>query len=217
MDFEVIQLQNPKFHKEGNFRYAKVMVIIMKRLIPLILISLLCTCTILLSSCGQNEAEAAAADLLDRCVACETEAVAAIMGYDILALTDIEQYTLSRMQYKIIGSSQMDSVRWDVTFDTNLFDIMALLNEAAIYTYMTEDNENFDPNLWVLQKLNTEEAVRANFRAVLPMILTEDGTWSVDTDRIGDDVRDALSGGAYSWYDAYKETFGTGEETANLT
>lgn len=181
----------------------------MKRLISLILILVLCTGTALLSSCGQNEAEAAAADLLDRCIACETEAVAAVMGYDILSLTDIERYTLARMQYKIIGSSQMDSVRWDVTFDTNLFDIMALLNEAAIYTYMTEDNENFDPNLWVLQQLNTEEAARANFRAILPMIRTEDGTWSVDTDRIGDDVRDAISGGAYSWYDAYKETFGT--------
>ena len=34
-----------------------------KRLISLILA--LCACTLLLSSCGQNEAEAAAADLLD--------------------------------------------------------------------------------------------------------------------------------------------------------
>ncbi len=189
----------------------------MKRLISLMLISVLCICMVLLSSCGKNEAEAAAADLLDRCIACETDAVAAVMGYDILALTDIESYTLARMKYKIVSSSQLDQHRWDVTFDTNLFDIMALLNEAAIYTYMTEDNENFDPNLWVLQQLNTETAARANFRAVLPMFCNDDGTWSVDTDRIGDDVRDAISGGAYSWYDAYRETFGTEETLADVT
>jgi len=204
---------NPQFHKEGNFRYAKVMVIIMKRLISLILISVLCICTPLLSSCGQNEAERAAADLLDRCIACESDAVAAVMGYDILSLTDIERYTLTRMQYKIIGSSQMDSVRWDVTFDTNLFDIMSLLNDALVFS-LAADAQQLDINAWVLEKLNTEEAVRASFRAVLPMILGEDGTWSVDTNRIGTDVRDALSGGAYSWYDAYKATFGTGEEAA---
>ena len=177
-----------------------------KRLISLILA--LCACTLLLSSCGQNEAEAAAADLLDRCIACEADAVAAVMGYAVPALTDIESYTLSRMEYKIIGSAQMDSVRWDVTFDTHLFDIMNLLNDALVYTYASSSSEPFDPNFWVLEQLNTGNAPRANFRAVLPMIRAEDGTWSVDTDRIGDDVRDAISGGAYSWYQAYAETFG---------
>lgn len=188
----------------------------MKRLIFLILILVLPACTVVLSSCGKNEAEAAAADLLDRCIACETEAVAAVMGYDILSLTDIERYTLARMQYKIIGSSQMDSVRWDVTFDTNLFDMMSLLNDALVFS-LAADAENMDTNHWVLQMLNTEEAARANFRAVLPMICAEDGTWSVDTDRIGDDVRDAISGGAYSWYDAYKETFGAEEALTDVT
>ena len=181
-----------------------------KRLISLILA--LCACTLLLSSCGQNEAEAAAADLLDRCIACEADAVAAVMGYAVPALTDIESYTLSRMEYKIIGSAQMDSVRWDVTFDTHLFDIMNLLNEALIYS-MAEQTKGLDVNLWVLEQLNTGKAAHAYFRAVLPMIVSEDGTWSVDTDRIGDDVRDALSGGAFSWYKAYRETFES-EDTA---
>jgi hypothetical protein len=69
----------------------------------------------------------------------------------------------------------------------------------------------------VLEQLNTGNAARADFRAVLPMIRSEDGTWSVDTDRIGDDVRDAISGGAYSWYAAYTETFGTDEAPAPIT
>lgn len=183
-----------------------------KRLFLLILV--LCTCTALLSSCGQNEAEAAAADLLDRCIACDPEAVAAVMGYDILSLTDIERYTLSRMKYQIISSEQFDSSRWNVTFDTNLFDIMTLLNDAMILTYTADSAESFDSNRWMLQMLNTEQAARANFRAVLPLIAGEDGSFRADTDRIGDDVRDAISGGAYSWYDAYQKTFDTETEPA---
>ena len=177
-------------------------------------LSLLILCSLLFTSCGKNEAEQAAADLLDRCIACDTKAVAAVMGYDVLTLTDIEHYTLTRMQYKIVNSQQFDSTRWDVTFDTNLFDMMSLLNEALVNTFLAEDTENFDSNLWILQKLNTEEAVRANFRAVLPMILGEDGNFTVDTARIGDDVRDAISGGAYSWYAVYKETFEADAESA---
>ena len=183
----------------------------MKRLITAFLIFTLLPLS--LSSCGPNEAESAAAILLDGCVACNAEDVAAVMGYDILSLTDIERYTLTRMEYRIVGSSQLDQHRWDVTFDTNLFDIMSLLNEALIFSLMA-DAEQPDTNRYVLQKLNTEEAARANFRAVLPMICAEDGTWSVDTDRIGDDVRDAISGGAYSWYAAYRETFSAEEDSA---
>lgn len=183
-----------------------------KRLILWILV--LCTCTALLSSCGKNEAERAAAELLDRCIACDTEAVAAVMGYDILSLTDIEQYTLARMQYNIVSSEQFDRSRWNVTFDTNLFDIMSLLNDAMLYTYASSASEPFDSNRWMLQMLNTEQAARASFRAVLPLIVGEDGSFTVDTDRIGDDVRDALSGGAYSWYDAYQKTFAADTEPA---
>jgi len=184
----------------------------MKRL-SRILTLLLALLFVPLTSCRYNEPEQAAADLLDRAIACEADAVAALMGYDILSLTDIERYTLTRMEYRIVGSSQLDQHRWDVTFDTNLFDIMSLLNEALIFSLMA-DAEQPDTNRYVLQKLNTEEAARANFRAVLPMICAEDGTWSVDTDRIGDDVRDAISGGAYSWYAAYRETFESEDTTA---
>ena len=180
----------------------------MKRLTARILLTVLLSCTLLLSSCGKNDAEKAAAALLDRCIACETDAAAEVMGYDILALTDIERYTLSRMTYQIVESKQFDGQRWDVTFDTHLFDIMNLLNEALIYS-MAEQTKGLDVNLWVLEQLNTGIAAHAYFRAVLPMIVSEDGTWSVDTDRIGDDVRDALSGGAFSWYKAYRETFET--------
>jgi hypothetical protein len=168
----------------------------MKRLTALFLLTVLLSCTLLLSSCGKNDAEKAAAALLDRCIACETDAAAEVMGYDILALTDIERYTLSRMTYQIVESKQFDGQRWDVTFDTHLFDIMNLLNEALIYS-MAEQTKGLDVNLWVLEQLNTGKAAHAYFRAVLPMIVSEDGTWSVDTDRIGDDVRDALSGGAF--------------------
>ena len=179
----------------------------MKRLTALFLLTVILTLTLSLSACGQNEAEKAAAALLDRCIACEPDAVAAVMGYDVLSLTDIECFTLARMQYKIVESKQLDGHRRDVTFDTKLFDIMNLLNEALIYS-LSDQTAGLDVNVWVLEQLNTEQAAQAYFRAVLPMILSEDGTWSVDTDRIGDDVRDALSGGAFSWYKAYSETFG---------
>ena len=184
----------------------------MKRLTALFFITILLLGTLTLSSCGKNEAESAAAALLDRCIACEADAAAEVMGYDILSLTDIEKYTLSRMTYKIVGSKQLDGQRWDVTFDTHLFDIMNLLNEALIYS-MADQTKDLDVNLWVLEQLNTETAAYAYFRAVLPMIRAEDGSWSVDTDRIGDDVRDALSGGAFSWYLAYQEAFGGEDET----
>lgn len=187
----------------------------MKRRILLFLLTAVLISTAFLSSCGYNEPEQAAADLLDDCIACQPEALAAVMGYDILALTDIERYTLTRMKYNIVGSTQLDQHRWDVTFDTELFDIMNLLNEALVFSLMA-DAEQPDTNHYVLQKLNSEEAARANFRAVLPMICAADGTWSVDTARIGDDVRDAVSGGAYSWYAAYRETF-EAEDTPTQT
>ncbi|MBQ7982490.1 MAG: hypothetical protein IJ302_02895 [Clostridia bacterium] len=177
----------------------------MKRL-SRILILLLALLTLPLASCRYNEPEQAAADLLDRVIACEADAVAALMGYDILSLTDIERYTLTRMEYKIIDSEQRDTTRWDVTVDTSLFDIMMLLNEAVVQTYVVGDG-TFQAGTWILEQLNTEEAARASFRAVIPFVYT-DGTWQVDTARIGDDLRDAVSGGAYSWYNAYKATFG---------
>ncbi|MBR5871592.1 MAG: hypothetical protein IKZ09_11215 [Clostridia bacterium] len=190
----------------------------MKRLTALLLFTVLLTCTVFLSSCKRNEAEDYAAALLDRCIACEADAVAAVMGYDVQSLTEIECYTLSRMQYKIVESKQLDGHRWDVTFDTKLFDIMNLLNEALIYSYLsTEQEGTIDVNVWVLEQLNTEQAARGYFRAVLPLIRSDDGTWSTDPDRIGDDVRDAISGGAFSWYKAYSETFGeqSGTETTD--
>ena len=177
----------------------------MKRL-SRILILLLALLTLPLASCRYNEPEQAAADLLDRVIACEADAVAALMGYDILSLTDIERYTLTRMEYKIIDSEQRDTTRWDVTVDTSLFDIMMLLNEAVVQTYVVGDG-TFQAGTWILEQLNTEEAARASFRAVIPFVYT-DGTWQVDTARIGDDLRDAVSGGAYSWFNAYKATFG---------
>ena len=179
----------------------------MKRLILLILTAFLLLSS--LTACAGNEAEAAADDLLSRCVACDTEAVAALMGYDMLSLTDIERYTLSRMTYKIVSSEQFDSVRWNVTVDTNLFDIMNLLNEALLFSLMA-DTTDPDTNRWMLDKLNNNAAPRAGFRAVIPMRCEADGTWTVDGDRIGDDLRDAISGGAYSWYQTYRETFGDG-------
>ena len=177
----------------------------MKRLSP-ILTLLLALLFVPLTSCRYNEPEQAAADLLDRAIACEADAVAALMGYDILSLTDIERYTLTRMEYNIIGSEQRDHIRWDVTVDTGLFDIMMLLNEAVVQTYVVGDG-TFQAGTWILNQLNTEEAARASFRAVIPLV-NKDGTWQVDTARIGDDLRDAVSGGAYSWYNAYRATFG---------
>ena len=55
----------------------------MKRLTALFLLTVLLSCTLLLSSCGKNDAEKAAAALLDRCIACETDAAAEVMGYDM--------------------------------------------------------------------------------------------------------------------------------------
>lgn len=186
----------------------------MKKRTVLLLITLLLLAAVLLCACGPNEAETAAAALLDDCIACSPDAMTAVMGYDILSLTDIERYTLARMQYRIVSSSQLDTVRWDVTVDTHLFDIMELLNSAIMFSMAGLESETpFDADLWILDQLNTDSAVRASFRAVMPMIRTDNG-FVIDTARIGDDLRDALSGGAYSWYSVYRETFGEDDTAA---
>ena len=178
------------------------------------LILILITVLTAVTACGRNEAEQAAAALLDDCIACSPDAMAAVMGYDILSLTDIERYTLARMPYRIISSSQLDTVRWDVTVDTHLYDIMDLLNTAVLYSMASlESGTAFDGNFWILEQLNNGLAPTANFRAVMPMIRTDNG-FVIDADRIGDDLRDALSGGAYSWYSVYRETFGEDDTAA---
>lgn len=180
----------------------------------LALLLILCTVLITITACGQNEAEKAAAALLDDCIACKPDAMASVMGYDILSLTDIERYTLARMQYRIVSSSQLDTVRWNVTVDTNLYDIMDLLNTAVLYSMASlESGTTFDGNFWILEQLNNGIAVTANFRAVMPMIKTDNG-FVIDTDRIGDDLRDAVSGGAFSWYAVYRDTFGEDDTAA---
>ena len=82
----------------------------MKRLTALLLFTVLLTCTVFLSSCKRNEAEDYAAALLDRCIACEADAVAGTdqSGFDlripgfghITMQISKHQYTPFRLQSK---------------------------------------------------------------------------------------------------------------------
>ena len=177
-----------------------------KRLLCILLTVMLC----MLAACSQGSPKAVASDLLTRAAACDAAAVGTLLGYDVASLTDIEMYTLSRMEYKIVSTEKLGSHRWDVTVDTRLYDIMSLLNEAALYLYTDAENAetaSFDPQYWMLEQLNSNTAPRGTFRAVIPLI-EENGVISVDTSRIEDTLRDAITGGAYSWYKVYEDTFG---------
>lgn len=160
-------------------------------------------------SCGASAQKAAAEAVLDRVIACDASQLAAIMGSDITALSDMEQFTLRRMEYKIISAEKIDETHWDVTADTRLYDLMALFNEAFLYVYDSEDTAVASTvATWALEKLNQGDVETGCFRAVVPLVDGGDGSWELDEARVGDDLRDAVTGGAYSWYQAYEEVFG---------
>ena len=177
-----------------------------------VLISFLLSLQLLLfvsCSCGASAQKTAAEAILDRVIACDASQLAAIMGSDITALSDMEQFTLRRMEYKIISAEKIDETHWDVTADTRLYDLMALFNEAFLYVYDSEDAAVASTvSTWALEKLNQGDVETGCFRAVVPLVDGGDGSWELDEARVGDDLRDAVTGGAYSWYQAYEEVFG---------
>ncbi len=173
-----------------------------------------------LVSCTKSASEQAAADLMDRVIACDTSVMSVIMGREITALSDMEQYTARRMTYRIVGEAHAEETRFDgehvtrvspvyVTVDVTGFDLMALFNEAMIYVYASASYEvRSTVSTWALERLNTGTVPQGTFRAVIPLLENADGSWYLDAAGIGDDLRDAVTGGAYSWYQAYEEVFG---------
>lgn len=158
---------------------------------------------------GASAQKTAAEAILDRVIACDASQLAGIMGSDITVLSDMEQFTLRRMEYKIISAEKIDETHWDVTADTRLYDLMALFNEALLYVYDSADAAVASTvATWALEKLNQGDVALGSFRAVVPLVMGGDGSWELDEERVGDDLRDAVTGGAYSWYQAYEEVFG---------
>ena len=173
---------------------------------------------LLLTSCGVQAQEKAAKDILDRVIACDQTQMKEIMGGDITALSDMEMFTMRRLTYQIVGVRSKDNTHCAVTVDVTGFDLMSLFNEALISVYadstFSDKNAASAITAWALDKLNSDTAEKGTFRAVLPLVLTDEGnTWVLDTEQITDDLRDAVTGGAYSWFQAYTEVFGETAET----
>lgn len=175
-----------------RFRYLSLLLLLL--LIP-----------VLLSSCGASRApKKAAKDLLDACIACDEDVYAAVMGKDSVSLTDPEMFILRRMTYRLTDVSFYDDTHASVTAEIRMYDMMALLNLAFEYTCASAEQEKeFDPNMFMLDRLNTGSAEIGGFRAKIPLVLSEDGTWTLNTAAEREDLRDALSGGAYSWQQLY--------------
>lgn len=192
---------------------------------PLLLLAVLCALSLV--SCGQSAGEKTAAAIMDRVIACDAATMSVIMGHEITALSDMEQFTVRRMTYDIVGETHNEETRTDgettthvfptyVTVDVHGYDLMALFNEAILYVYESaNDAVRSTVATWALEKLNTGDVKTASFRAVIPLLQNPDGTWYLDATAIGDDLRDAVTGGAYSWYQAYEEVFGTTEQNTN--
>ncbi len=190
-----------------------------------VLLLMVCTAVILLVSCGKSASEKAAAAVLDRVIACDTSVMTEIMGRDIQTLSDMEQFTMRRLTYDILGEAHTAETVFDgteitreqpvyVTVDVHGYDLMTLFNEAILYVYANESTEMRSAvYAQALEKLNNGTAATGSFRAVIPMVRGEDGTWHLDGSRVSDDLRDAVTGGAYSWFAAYGEVFGTAAES----
>ena len=178
-----------------------------------ILTALLLSALFLFTACGASAQKAAAGAILDRVIARDKNQMTEIMGREITELSDMEQFTMRRMTYKIISAEKVDDTHWNVTADTTGYDLMTLFNEAILYVYDSEDSAIASTvATWALEKLNAGTAQTGSFRAVIPLLCDEAGAWTLDAERVGDDLRDAVTGGAYSWYQAYEEVFGSSEE-----
>ncbi|MCQ2431569.1 MAG: hypothetical protein MJ175_03075 [Clostridia bacterium] len=163
---------------------------------------------VFLTACGSSPSEDAAKALLNACKSCDSAVYGMVMGSDgsqAVTLTDSELYILSRMEYKIISEREYDADHRIVTADLTVIDLMDLLNEAFVYSMAADENDvTFDPECYMLSKLNSGEAKKSAFRAEIPMKL-EAGTWVLNTAADLDSLRDAVSGGAYSWWQLYEE------------
>ena len=178
---------------------------IRRRLIPLLLAVMLSLVS--LTACAQQDAKKAAKGLLDACIACDGMAYAAIMGSEErVSLTDVEIHTLTRMTYRIV-SAKVSGTRAVITADIRIIDLMNTLNMIFLYTNEASKSETeFDPNMMLLELLNSGDAEYGMFRAEIPLTLQND-SWALDTASVGDDLRDALSGGSYSWWKLYNEYY----------
>lgn len=180
---------------------------------------LLLVFVLLFNSCGAQAQKKAAKEILDRVIACDQNQMKEIMGSDITALSDMEMFTMRRLTYKIVEISSQDNTHCAVTVDVTGFDLMSLFNDALISvyadsTFLPGENAASAITAWALDKLNSDTAAKGTFRAVLPLVLADEGgTWILDTEQITDELRDAVTGGAYSWFQAYTEVFGETAET----
>ena len=178
----------------------------MKRFLPLLL--LLCLSAFLFSSCGNSPA-AAAKKILSDLSDGDTSVYGTLFDSDSVELSEQERFVLSRMTWKCAEMHLTDDTHAAVTVHIHTHDMMDLMNQALIRSLSGAD-PNFDTTAWMLLQLNSGAAPKADFEAVMPLVL--DGSQLTLDTAAGEDVldglRDAVSGGAYSWFRIYRETFG---------
>ncbi len=161
--------------------------------------------TVMLASCVSSDAKKAAKTFLKNCQDVNENAYFTAMPQSVedASLTEIEKFVLKRMKYEFVQAKQQDDTHVVFIVDIQTIDLMELLNNAFLLTYTSADEDNFNPNTWVLAQLNTGSAENGMFRAELPMRQKADGTWILDTEADLESLRDALSGGAYTWWQLY--------------
>ena len=177
-----------------------------KRLISCLL--LLCLSVLLLSACQKSPADAAER-ILSELSKGNKETYGLLFDSDSVTLSEQELFVLSRMTWECAETSRTDDTHAKVTVHLHTIDMMALLNEALVRSLNGED-KTFDSERWMLLQLNTGAAAKGDFEAFMPLVLDHE-VWKLDPDGAEDDLdslRDAVSGGAYSWYHIYRETFG---------
>ena len=135
---------------------------------------------------------------------------ALLFDSDSAELSEQERFVLSRMTWECAGTVQTDETHARVTVHIHTYDMMDLMNAALVRSLNGTDG-NFDTTAWMLLQLNSGAAPRSDFSADIPLSM-EDGAWTLDVsggEETLDALRDAVSGGAYSWFRIYRETFGT--------
>lgn len=178
----------------------------MKRFLPLLL--LLCLSAFLLSSCGNSPVTAAKKILSDLSDG-DTSVYGTLFASDSVELSEQERFVLSRMTWKCAEMHLTDETHARVTVHIHTYDMMDLMN-AALVRSLNGTDANFDATAWMLLQLNSGAAPKADFEAVMPLVL-DGGQWTLDVsggEETLDALRDAVSGGAYSWFRIYRETFG---------
>lgn len=162
----------------------------------------------MLCSCEKTPGDAAD-KLLSALSDGDAASYALLFDSDSAELSEQERFVLSRMTWECAGTVQTDETHARVTVHIRTYDMMDLMNAALVRSLNGTDG-NFDTTAWMLLQLKSGTAPRSDFSADIPLSM-EDGAWTLDVsggEEMLDALRDAVSGGAYSWFRIYRETFG---------